>query len=78
VFLREWPFTATITGDMASLRPVLAWLTDPENPIPIHHLELQQPPRTSPLEGLAQLTVKAASVLVRPDASLSLEQEEAR
>ena len=77
-FLREWPFTVTLRGDMASLRPVLAWLTDPANPLPIHHLELEQPPRTSPLEGQAQLTVQAASVLVRPDASLSLDTEEVR
>ena len=33
VFLREWPFTFTVRGDMASLRPILARLTDPEKPI---------------------------------------------
>ncbi len=78
VFLREWPFTVTLRGDMASLRPVLAWLTDPANPLPIHHLELVQPPRTSPLDGQAQLTVQAASILVRPDAGLALDREEVR
>lgn len=75
VFVREWPFTVTLQGDMVSLRPILSWLTDPKNPLPIQHLELAQPPRTSPLEGLAQLTVKASSVLVRPDAGLNLDQE---
>lgn len=78
VFLREWPFTVVLRGDMVAIRPVLAWLTDPENPLPIHHLEVAQPPRSSPLEGQAQLTVKAASVLVRPDVALGLDTEEVR
>jgi len=70
-FLREWPFWVTMRGDVASIRPILAWLTDPEHPIPITFCALTQPPRTSPLEGQVQLQVKAASVLVRPDAALS-------
>lgn len=78
VFLRQWPFTITVQGDMASIRPILSFLTDPAHPIPLTQLLLTQPPRTSPLEGQVQLQAKVASVLVRPDASLGLDMEEAR
>ena len=74
-FLRQWPFSVTLQGDVQSLRPVLDWLTDVKRPIPLTHLLLKQPPRSSPLEGQALLQVRAASILVRPDAALTLEME---
>ena len=74
-FLRQWPLTVTLRGDLASLRPTLALLTDPERPIPVTNLVLTQPPRGSPLEGQVQLQATVESTLVRPDASLALEME---
>jgi hypothetical protein len=74
-YLRQWPVSFTLRGDMAALRPILALLTDPARPIPVTNLTLTQPPRGSPLEGQVQLQATVESVLVRPDASLALEME---
>ena len=78
VFLREWPFSFTVQGDMNAIRPLLSYLTDPEHPVPLGQLELSQPPRSAPEDGRVQLAAKASSIIVRPAASLSLDLEEAR
>ncbi len=75
IFLREWPFTVTLRGDIDAVRPVIELLTDPERPIALSHLALTQPPRSKPEEGQVQLQATAASVLVRPAASLDLDTE---
>ena len=77
-FLRQYPVTFTLRGDMASLRPILSLLTDPAKPVALTHLALTQPPRGSPLEGIVQLNATAASVVVRPEASLELDKEDQR
>lgn len=74
VFYREWPFSFTVQGDMTAIRPILDYLTNPEHPVPLRRLVLEQPPRGTPEEGRVQLTAKAASVLVRPDADLQFEE----
>jgi hypothetical protein len=76
VFLREWPVTISVKGDMASLRPILDFLTDPDDPVPLLNATLSQPRRGTPLEGQVQLTVTATSTLVRADATLDLAAEE--
>jgi hypothetical protein len=73
VFLREWPFTFTVQGDVTAIRPILDYLTDPQHPVPLRALTLEQPPRSTPEEGKVQLTAEAASMLVRPDAVLDME-----
>ena len=75
-FIRQWPFTLALRGDMAALRPVVARLTDPQRPVPLTHLVLAQPARGSPLDGIVQLTARAASTVVAPDASLNLNSED--
>jgi len=77
-FLRQWPVTITVQGDAASLEPILGYLTDPTRAVPLTQALLTQPPRGSPLEGIVQLTVTAASVVVRPEVGLELDQEEQR
>ncbi|MFV1957959.1 MAG: hypothetical protein ACC662_00965 [Planctomycetota bacterium] len=77
-FLHQWPVTLTVRGDMASLEPILAYLTDPTRAVPLTQALLTQPPRGSPLEGIVQLTVSAVSVVVRPEVGLELDQEEQR
>ena len=78
VFLREYPMTFTLRGDMASLRPILALLTDPAKTVALTQLVLSQPPRGTPLDGIVQLSATAASVVVRPEASLELDKEDQR
>ena len=63
-------------GDMASLRPVVVRLTDPDRPIPLTHLTLAQPARGSPLDGIVQLQARAASTRVQADVSLNLNSED--
>ena len=78
VFLRQYPVTFTVRGDMTSLRPILALLTDPAKTVALTHLALSQPPRGTPLEGIVQLNATATSVVVRPEASLELDKEDQR
>lgn len=75
-FLRQWPFTLAMRGDMAALGPVVVRLTDPNQPIPMTHLTLAQPARGSPLDGIVQLQVRAASTRVQADVSLNLNSED--
>lgn len=75
-FLRQWPVTVAVRGDMAALRPLLDRLNDPERPVPLSHLSLTQPARGSPLDGIVQLQVRAASTAVRTDVSLDLNTED--
>ena len=62
--------------DLQPCRQLVFEVSDTRYAIPVSNVELKQPPRTSPLEGQAMLTVRAASVLVRPDASLALDMED--
>ncbi len=75
-FLRTWPFTMSIKGDAASVAPILARLTDPTRPVPLSAVDIKQPPKGSPLDGVVQLSVTAASTLVRPEVSLGLQAAE--
>jgi hypothetical protein len=74
-FLREWPVTFNVIGDMDAVQPILDLLTDPERPTPLTQALLTQPPRGSPLDGLVRLDVTAVSTLVRPAATLDLDTE---
>lgn len=78
-FIREWPVSFTMRGDMEAVQPIVAFLTDPDHPIPIAPpgVMLSHPRRgASPLEGIVELQVSCASTLIRPDAALNLDAEE--
>lgn len=77
-FLRMWPVTLTFQGDMVALQPLLDRLTVTTRPLPLTSTVLTLPPRSSALEGVVQLSVTAASTLVRPDVSLDLDTEDQR
>ena len=80
VFLQAWPVRMEVLGDMLSLQPILDFLTDEAHPLPLTQVTLAQPSRKSgaALGGLVKLYFEASSMLVRPDASLDLEQEDQR
>jgi hypothetical protein len=75
VFVREWPVTFSLRGDMAALRPILSRLTRPDSPYPLLRLLLSQPRRSAPEEGIVQLEFTASSVELRPNDDLDLATE---
>jgi Tfp pilus assembly protein PilO len=76
VFIKEWPVSIAVEGDMGALRPILDRITDPRRPLALTKAQLTQPRRGSPLEGRVRLEFTASSVVARPAASLELDKEE--
>jgi hypothetical protein len=80
-FLREWPVTFVLRGDMRGMKRVLDLATDPARPLPIAETTtLAQPGRTreGARTGLVEMNITLSSVLVLPDVPLGLETEESR
>jgi hypothetical protein len=76
-FLVLWPIDVVILGDAAALKRVLDLLSDPANPVPLGNTRLAQPRRGAREgSGIAELTVRASSVVVRPTVNLNLDSEE--
>lgn len=77
-FISLWPIDVTIKGDMAAVKRILDLLTDPAQPIPLETTSLKQARRRGAkvANGLVQFSVRASSILVRPDVNLGLDVEE--
>jgi hypothetical protein len=77
-FVRQWPVRVELVGDMLSVQPLFDFLTDPEHPVPVTQVVMTQPSRKSgsAQDGLIKVFIEAWSTLVRPEASLDLDQEE--
>lgn len=75
-FLREWWVKFVIVGRMEAIKAILALLTDEQAPVALGDTTIRLPRNTSPLSGVVELDMKAFSVLVQPDASLGLNEEE--
>jgi hypothetical protein len=75
-FLREWPLTVTVTGEVDSFRPLLAVLTSETRTTVLGGVRIAPAKRAAGGEGIAELSVTAWSVAVRPDATLDLPSEE--
>lgn len=77
-FIVLWPVEVVMVGDMGAVKQVLDLLTDPANPVPLEDSRLVQPKKAAAgaRRGMVQLSLKAASAIVRPDVDLNLDQEE--
>ena len=75
-FLNEWPVEIGLTGQNASIKRVLALLTDPQDPVALGDTMLKLPRNGKGLSGRVTLEAKAYSVRVNPQAVVTVGEED--
>ena len=77
-FMVLWPVEIVLTGEIGTIRHIMDMLTVPTSPVPLEYARLMQPKAggSDGSRGLIQFSMKASSVVIRPQADLKLDAEE--